>query len=267
MPEYFTTTVLPYLIALGISIIKVILIWIIGNYVIKVAIKVLGKLLDKSKIEETVKRFIKNLVKVLLKVILLVAIIQEFGVETTSIVALIGGLSLAVGLAFQGALSNFAGGLLILLFKPFKLGDFVDINGNLGVVEDIEMIATKLKTPDNKIVIVPNGTAANATLVNYSAKDVRRVDFSFGVAYESDLKQVKQTLLEVANAHDKVLKDPAPFVRLGEQADSSLNYTVRLWAKTEDYWDVHFDIIENVTDAFNEKGISIPYPQLDLHQK
>ncbi len=267
MPEYFTATVFPFLLSLGISIIKVILIWVVGNYIIKFGIKILENILNKAKLEATIKKFIINLSRVVLKVLLLVAIVQELGVETASIVALVGGFSLAIGLAFQGALSNFAGGLLILLFKPFKVGDFVDISGSIGFVEEIEMVSTKIRTPDNKIIIVPNGTTANSTLTNYSAKSIRRVDFSFGVAYESDLKQVKETLLEVVNAHDKVLKDPAPFVRLGEQADSSLNYTVRLWAKTSDYWDVHFDIIENVTDAFNEKGISIPYPQLDLHQK
>ncbi len=266
MNEFLTNTLYPGLITVGVAIIKIILIYLIGNFVIGYVIKLLVKILDKTKLDETLKTFIKNLTRILLKVFLIIAIIETIGVDTTGLIAVIGGFSLAIGLAFQGALANFAGGMLLLLFKPYKVGDFIDIGGSVGTVEAIEMIATKIRTNDNKIIIFPNGPAANATIVNYSAKNLRRVDLTFGVGYESDLKLVRQTILDVANAHEKVLKDPEPFVRLGEQADSSLNFTVRLWTATEDYWTVHFDMIEKVTDAFNEKGISIPYPQLDVHQ-
>ncbi len=266
MKEFLELTLFPILTDIGFRILGVILLWFVGNFVIKKLLAILDKALEKGKLDETLKPFVRSLANIGLKIFLVIGVIELCGLDATSLVAVLGAGSVAVGLAFQGALSNLAGGILLVFLKPYKIGDFVEINGYTGTVQAIEILATKINTIDNKLVIIPNGVAANTSVTNFTANDLRRVDFTFGVGYESDLKLVKETITSVANAHDKVLKDPAPFVRLGEQADSSLNYTVRLWVKKEDYWDVHFDIIEQITDAFNEKGISIPYPQLDVHQ-
>ncbi len=266
MNEFLELTLFPILTDIGLRILGVVLLWFVGNFVIKKILLMLDKALEKGKLDATIKPFLRSLANIGLKIFLILGIIELCGIKTTSLVAVLGAGSVAVGLAFQGALSNLAGGILLVFLKPYKVGDFVEVNGYTGTVKAIEILATKINTVDNKLIIIPNGAAANASVTNYTANDLRRVDFTFGVGYESDLKLVKETILSVVNAHAKVLKDPSPFVRLGEQADSSLNYTVRLWAKKEDYWDVHFDIIEEITDVFNEKGISIPYPQLDVHQ-
>ncbi len=266
MEELFNTA-LNIVMDIGLRIISVILLWYVGNFVIKKVVEFTEKALQKSKVDITLHHFLLSFVNIALKVFLIISIIELCGIDATGIVAVLGAGSVAVGLAFQGALSNLAGGILLIFLKPYKVGDFIEVAGHTGVVKSIEILATKIDTVDNKLIIIPNGAAASSSVVNYSANALRRVDFSFGVGYESDLKLVKETILNVVNAHDKVLKDPAPFVRLGEQADSSLNYTVRLWTQTENYWDVHFDIMEQITDAFNEKNINIPYPQMDIHQK
>ncbi len=260
-----------YLLTHGLNLLfnigKIIIVIVVGLIVISIITKAIKKALDKSKLDDTLKPFLTKLANFALKVILVIIAIEIGGIDASALIAVFATASLAVGLAFQGALANFAGGLIILVFRPYKVGDVVNINGFQGQVTAIEVIATKLTTVDNQEIVIPNGVAANSTITNITVNNLRRVDFTFGVAYESDLKKVKQIITNVVNSHEKVLKDPAPFVRLGEQADSSLNYIVRLWTKTPDYWDVHFDIIEQITDAFNDHGISIPYPQIDLHQK
>jgi small conductance mechanosensitive channel len=238
---------------------------IVGLIVIGWVMKVVRKSINKTKLDETLKPFVGSLISALLKVALIIGVIEVAGFKATSLVAVLGAASLAIGLAFQGTLSNLAGGVLLLTLRPFQVGDVIEATGYTGKVEAIHIFTTQLVTVDNKVIIIPNGQLANASVVNYSSKPTRRVDFTFGVGYESDLKQVAKLLEGVAQANPMVLKDPAPFIRLGEQADSSLNFTVRLWCESANYWDVYFDTIQQVTDVFNDNNISIPYPQMDVH--
>ncbi|MDD3298666.1 MAG: mechanosensitive ion channel, partial [Firmicutes bacterium] len=200
-----------------------------------------------------------------LKALLVVAIISILGIETTSFVALFGAAGLAVGLAFQGSLSNFAGGVLILVTKPFKVGDYIEANGHSGTVEAIQILYTDLVTVDNKVIRIPNGSLSNASITNYSEKDTRRVDFQFGAGYEADPAKVVRVLTDIVANHPQALKEPEPFVRMSEHGDSAVIYTVRVWVKAADYWTVHFDVIEKVKQRFDEEGLSIPYPQMDVH--
>jgi small conductance mechanosensitive channel len=189
------------------------------------------------------------------------------GVPAASLVAVIGSAGLAMGLAVQGGLTNIAGGIIILCFKPFEIGDFVETSSYSGTVVDIGLIYTTINTPDNKRVVIPNGTVSNASVVDYSAYETRRLDLELSVAYDSDIDMVKETLLSLANAHELVLKDPAPFVRLGTHGDSALIFKLRVWVKSADYWTVNFDLLEASKKVFDKRGIEIPFPQLDVHQK
>lgn len=238
---------------------------VVGLIVIGWVVKLTRKALAPAKIDPTLKPFLVSLTNISLKVILFISIYQNVGGEATSIVAILGAASLAIGLAFQGALSNFAGGILLLSLRPFHVGDFIEVGGEEGLVEAIHVFNTILVSRDNKVISIPNGTVAGATIVNHTEKDKRRVDFTFGVGYESNLRQVAKIIEGVAMAHPKVDKTPAPFIRLENQGASSLDFTVRLWCDTDAYWDVYFDIMEQVTDAFNKNGISIPFPQMDVH--
>lgn len=238
---------------------------ILGLIVIAWLMKLIRKSLNKTKLDPTLKPFVGSLISALLKVVLIIGVIEMAGGEATSLVAVLGAASLAIGLAFQGTLSNLAGGVLLLTLRPFHVGDVIESSGHIGKVEAIHIFTTVLVTVDNKVITIPNGQLSNASVVNYTSKPTRRVDFTFGVGYESDLKLVAKLIEGVALANPKVLKDPAPFIRLGEQADSSLNFTVRLWTETANYWDVYFDTIDQVTEVFNENQISIPYPQVDVH--
>ena len=196
---------------------------------------------------------------------LIVSVIGQLGVETTSFIAVLGAAGLAVGLALQGTLQNFAGGVIILLLKPFKVGDFVDVGGHMGTVKEIQIFTTIMVTPDNKVIIIPNGGLANASMTNFSAMPTRRVDFSFGIGYGDDFEKAKSLIKGLIDADSRILKDPEPFVRVGELADSSVNITTRVWVNSADYWAVHFDMIENVKKTFDKEGVSIPYPQMDVH--
>lgn len=238
---------------------------VIGLIVIGWITKLIKRALDSSKVDATLKPFLISLANAVLKIVLIIGIIQMVGYETTSFIAILGAASLAIGLAFQGALSNLAGGVLLLTLRPFKVGDYIEVTGEQGIVEAIHIFNTIIISLDNRVISVPNGAVAGATTINYTQKDKRRVDLVFGVGYDSDLRQVAKIIEGVANAHAKVDKDPAPFVRLGNQGASSLDFTVRLWCDTADYWDVYFDIIEQVTEAFNKNNISIPFPQMDVH--
>ncbi len=238
---------------------------IVGLMVIGWVMRLLEHALMPAKIDPTLKPFILSFTSIVLRVILVISIYQNVGGQVTSVVAMLGAASLAVGLAFQGALSNFAGGVLLLSLRPFHVGDFIEVTGFQGKVEAIHVFNTVIVTLDNKVISVPNGAVAGASIVNFTQKDKRRVDLTFGVSYDSDLKAVVRAIEEVANNHPKVLQEPAPFIRLGSQGSSSLDFTVRLWCNTPDYWAVHFDIIEQVTDSFNRNNISIPFPQMDIH--
>jgi len=252
---------LPIVVNIGFAI----LILVIGLIAIKKILKLLQKGVEKSALDNTLKPFILSMVDISLKVLLAISIIKMLGIDTTSFVAAIAAAGFAVGLAFQGSLSNFAGGVLLLILRPFKAGDFIEVGGNSGVVQAVQILYTELITVDNKVIYIPNGNLSNAEIINYSVKDTRRVDLKFGVGYNEDTDIVITTLKEIVNNHSMVLGDPEPFVRMSEHGDSAVIFTVRVWCKQEDYWTVHFDIIETVKRRFDEENISIPYPQTDVH--
>ena len=241
---------------------------IIGLLVIKLVIKVAKKAMAKSGIDVTLQKFLGNLIGWALKILLIIAVISKLGVETTSFAAIIAAAGLAVGLALQGSLANFAGGILIMIFKPFKLGDFIEAQGESGTVKEIEIFTTKLNTTDNKEIIIPNGTLSNGNIVNYSTEATRRVDFTFGVGYDSDIKKTKDILYGILDEHPLVLKTPVAAVNLSELGDSSLNFFTRGWVKKEDYWTVKFEVMEQAKEAFDKAGIDIPYPhRVNINKK
>ncbi|WP_341501769.1 mechanosensitive ion channel domain-containing protein [Gallaecimonas sp. GXIMD4217] len=234
--------------------------WLIGGL-----LKVMDKAMAKREVEPTLSHFLRSLTGISLKVLLLISVASLVGIATTSFVAVVGAAGLAIGLALQGSLANFAGGVLILFFRPFKVGDFIQAQGHSGTVREIQIFNTILTTPDNKRIVIPNAKLSNDSLVNFSAEPTRRVDFVFGVSYGSDIDLVKATLEEQIAADERILKDPAHLVVLSELADSSVNFTVRVWANAADYWGVFFDMQERVKKAFDAKGIEIPFPQRDVH--
>jgi len=238
---------------------------IIGLMVIKWITGRLTKVIEKTSLDTSLKPFIVSLTNVSLKVLLVISIIGILGINTTSFVAVIAAAGFAIGLAFQGSLSNFAGGVLLLTLRPFKVGDYIEANGFNGTVQVIQILYTELVTVDNKVIYIPNGSLSNASILNYSAKDTRRVDFNFRVGYEADSDKVTSVLKEIVGNHSQVLKDPEPFVRMSEHGDSCVVFTVRVWVNAEDYWTVYFDTIETVKKRFDEENISIPYPQMAVH--
>ena len=238
---------------------------ILGLWIIGIITRAIGRGMDKRNVDTSLGPFIQSLISVLLKVMLLISVIGMVGVEATSFVAVLGAAGLAVGLALQGTLQNFAGGVIILLLKPFKVGDWVDTGSYSGTIHQIQIFNTILKTPDNKTIIIPNGGLANSSLTNYSAEPRRRVDFTFGVGYGDNTSKTRETLMSLIDADDRILKDPAPFIGLSELGDSSVNFVVRVWVESGDYWGVYFDMNENVYNKFNEVGLNIPYPQMDVH--
>jgi len=249
------------------KIITALLILIIGLWLIKIITKYAGKIMIKRGVDETLKRFLSDLISWTLKALLFVTVISQLGVPATSFVAILGAAGLAIGLALQGSLANFAGGALIMVFKPFKVGDLIEAQGELGTVKEIQIFVTKLVTPGNKLVIIPNGTLSNGNIINYTEEGKLRVDLTYGVSYDADIKQTKEVLMQVLTANDKVLKDPAPVVTVSELADSSVNFAVRPWCTPENYWDVYFETTENVKEALDEAGIEIPYPHAVEIQK
>ncbi|MBD80789.1 MAG: mechanosensitive ion channel protein [Crocinitomicaceae bacterium] len=236
-----------------------------GLRVIKMFSNLLNKLFERQNIDITLRPFLLNLTVWVLKAMLFISVASMLGIETTSFVAIIGAAGLAVGLALQGTLANFAGGVLILLFKPYKVGDLVEAQGHFGSVEEIQIFITKLITPENKTVIVPNGAISNGSLINFSEKGFLRVDNVIGISYDSDIKLAKELLLKMMQDHPKVMSDPAPVVAVSELADSSVNLVVRPHAKVDDYWDVKFDTLELGKKVLDEANISIPFPQRDIH--
>lgn len=251
----------------GLKVIGAFIIWIIGSYIIKKINKLLVKTMNKVEYDESLEKFISNLIIGALKVLLVIVILGNLGVETTSFAAVLAAAGLAVGLALQGSLSNFAGGVLLLIFKPFKTGDFIEAQGEMGVVKEIGIFTTKINTTDNKEVIIPNGILSNGNITNYSTEENRRIDITMGVSYDADIKQTKDLLMKVLTDNPKVLKDPAPTIFLSELADSSVNFTVRPWAVSDDYWDVYFEVMEACKIELDKAGIEIPYPQMDIHKK
>jgi len=241
---------------------------IIGWIIIGLIVKASKKLMQKKGLDETLQNFLASLVGWSLKILLFVTVISQLGVATTSFAAILGATGLAIGLALQGALANFAGGVLIMIFKPFKIGDLIEAQGVLGVVKEIEIFTTKITSPENKLIIIPNGTLSNGNITNYSEEGKLRVDLTIGVSYDADIKQTKDILMQVLTGNSKVLKDPAPTVNVSELADSSVNFAVRPWATPENYWDVYFETTENVKLALDKAGIEIPYPHsVEIHKE
>ncbi|WP_203256377.1 mechanosensitive ion channel family protein [Hyunsoonleella ulvae] len=256
-----------FIVEYGIKIIGAIVIWIIGSWIIKKINRGISKVMTKQNYDESLQKFLLNLIGWALKILLFLAILSQLGVETTSFAAILAAAGLAVGMALQGSLGNFAGGVLIMIFKPFKIGDLIEAQGELGVVKEIEIFTTKLTGLSNREIIIPNGALSNGNIINYTTEGTRRVDLVFGVSYDADIKQTKNVILDVLTAHPKVLKDPAPAVTVLELADSSVNFATRPWCKTEDYWDVYFDVTENVKIALDKAGIEIPYPHsVEIHK-
>ncbi|WP_291864409.1 mechanosensitive ion channel domain-containing protein [Maribacter sp.] len=252
----------------GPKVIGAILIYIIGSWVIGKIVKLAGKAMSKKDYDESLQKFLLNLISWALKIFLIITVISTLGVETTSLAAVIAAAGLAIGLALQGSLSNFAGGVLLIIFKPYKIGDLIEAQGTLGVVKEIEIFTTKLVTPDNKLAIVPNGPMANGNIVNYTAEGKMRVDLTIGVGYGEDIKKAKEVLMRVLTSDPKVLKDPAPSVNVSDLADSSVNFAVRPYATPDDYWDVYFGTLENCKIALDNAGIEIPYPHsVEIHKE
>ena len=254
-----------YGIEYSIRIIGAIAIFIIGKWIAKKIANFIGSLLDRGGVDVTLKAFIMSIVNILLLIVVILAAVKNLGIDTTSFIAILGAAGLAIGLALQGTLGNIGSGVILILFRPFEVGDTITAGGETGTVESISLFNTALLTPDNKVILIPNSTVAGGSITNFSKKETRRVDFVFGIGYDDDLKLAKSTLQQIINADTRILKDPASFIGVGELADSSVNFTVRVWVKSEDYWGVHFDTLEKVKLTFDEKGISIPYPQMDVH--
>jgi small conductance mechanosensitive channel len=249
----------------GLKIIAAIIIFIVGRWVAKAVRNLTKNLLTKKEVDAAVISFVGSLVYIGLLAFVIIAALARLGIQTASFIAVVGAAGLAVGLALQGSLANFAAGFLILLFRPFKVGDYVTAGGDSGTVEEIKVFTTQLKTPDNRTIIIPNSRITGDNITNFSAKDTRRVDFVFGVGYGDDLQKAKGVLQGIVDDDARILKDPAPQIVVGELADSSVNFIVRVWVKSPDYWNVNFDTIETVKKRFDAEGVSIPFPQTDVH--
>ncbi|MDV7186883.1 mechanosensitive ion channel [Lutibacter sp. TH_r2] len=244
----------------SINVIVAILILLIGLWIANIIVKVSRKIMNKRGVDETLQKFLGDLLGWVLKILVFITAISQAGVETTSFVAIIGAASLAIGLALQGSLANFAGGALIMIFKPFKVGDLIEAQGEIGVVKEIQIFVTKIVSPGNKLVIIPNGTLSNGNIKNYTEEGKLRVDLTFGIGYDENIKKAKEVFMNVLKNNPNVLKDPAPTVNVSELADSSVNFAVRPWATPENYWAVYFGITEEVKLALDKEGIEIPYP-------
>jgi small conductance mechanosensitive channel len=249
----------------GLNFIAALLVFLIGKWVARKITRLMEKTLIKRQVDETLTNFLGNITFAILLTFVIITALGTLGINTATFAAAIAAAGLAIGLALQGSLSNFASGVMIIAFSPFKKGDFVEAGGTSGTVEEVHIFNTVLKTPDNKVVIVPNGAITSDNITNYSKEDTRRVDMVFGIGYDDDIKLAKETLEELLNADDRVLKDPAPKIAVSELADSSVNLICRPWVKTPDYWGLFWDMQEKVKITFDEKGISIPFPQRDVH--
>ena len=249
----------------GLKILSAILIFMIGKWIAKRIQNIVVKLMQKNKVDETLISFIESIVYIMLMIVVILAAINALGVQTTSFVAILGAAGLAVGLALQGTLGNVGSGVLLISFRPFKMGDFVTVGGETGTVAGISIFATTLHTLDNKVVIVPNSAVSGGNITNFSDRETRRIDLKFGIGYGDDLKMAKTILEDIMKADTRILAEPAPFVGVSELGDSSVNFVFRPWVKSADYWDVYFDMHEKVKLTFDEKGISIPFPQMDVH--
>lgn len=253
------------LVTLGRNIVIALLIYYIGRLLVRLAVRGLRKVMQRQNVEPTLEKFVCNLVRMALMVMVIIAAIGALGIQTTSFIAVFGAAGLAVGLALQGSLSNFAAGVLIVLFRPYKVGDFVEAAGIAGSVEQVQILTTILKTPDNKQIIVPNSQIMGSIITNYSANETRRVDLTVGVSYDDDIDKVLATLRELVAAEERILKEPECLIKVQALADSSVNFVVRPWVNTADYWGVYFDLTEAIKKRFDQEGITFPFPQQDVH--
>lgn len=249
----------------GMNIVAALAILLFGIWAAKLIRKILGKALQKRNIDKTLITFLLNLLYFLLLTVVVLASLGQLGIETTSFIAIVGAAGLAVGLALQGSLANLASGVLLIIFRPFEVDDFVKIAGEEGFVEKIHIFTTQIKTFDNRTIIIPNSTVTSDKIINYTSKEIRRVDLSIGISYGDNIKKAIDAITELCSSNPKVLKDPAPYVGVVEYGDSSINLTVRPWCKTDDYWDVFFEINKQMKPALDDSGISIPFPQRDVH--
>ena len=264
-PSSILDKVYELLTVYGIKVVAAIAIFIVGRWVAKAIANFIKKMMTKSNTDETLVKFVGSLSYIALLAFVVIAALNQLGIQTTSFIAILGAAGLAIGLALQGSLGNFAAGVLMIIFKPFKVGDFIDGAGVAGTVEEIQIFTTQLKTPDNKTIIVPNAKMTGDNITNYTMKGTRRVDFVFGIGYEDDIDKARKVIEEIIAADSRVLKDPAPMVAVSELADSSVNFVARAWTSADDYWGFYFETTENVKKQFDAGGISIPYPQRDIH--
>ena len=249
----------------GLKVLAALAIFVIGRWVAKGVRKLVERIMTKSKVDTTLISFTANMAYIGLLAFIVIAALGQLGIQTTSFIAVLGAAGLAVGLALQGSLSNFAAGFLLIIFRPFKVGDLIEGAGVFGVVEAIQIFTTQFKTADNKTVIVPNAKLTDDNIVNWTVKGTRRVDMVFGIGYEDDIDKARTLMADIIAADSRILKDPAPQISVSELADSSVNFVVRPWAKVEDYWGVYFDLTEKIKKAFDANGVSIPFPQRDVH--
>lgn len=262
--EQYLNLAKKYLIIYAPSLLLTLVTLVVGLKLIQIFCSYLQKYMDKRSIDPSLK-FIVSLTNILLKIVLFISVADMLGIKTTSFLAILGAAGLAVGLALQGSLANFAGTVIILIFKPFRVGDTVEVAGHLGVVKEIQVFCTILKTLDSRSVIIPNSSVATGTIVNLSTEELKRIDLTFGIGYGDNIKLAKETLEGLIKAEPRILAEPAPVVAVSELAESTVNFVFRPWVKTEDYWDVYYSMVEKVKLTFDEKGISIPYPQKDIH--
>ena len=249
----------------GLKVLAALAIFVIGRWVAKGVRRGVRRVLEKGGADPIIVGFVGSITYIALLAFVVVAALGQLGIQTTSFIAILGAAGLAVGLALQGSLANFAAGFLMIIFRPFKVGDFIEGAGVAGVVKDIQIFTTTLKTGDNKTIIIPNAKISGDNIINYSSEENRRVDMTVGVAYDADLSKVRDVLQDIISKDDRILKDPEPQVAVGELADSSVNFNVRPWVKSADYWGVYFDLTERIKKRFDEVGISIPFPQQDVN--
>jgi len=249
----------------GPRLIGALVVLIVGLFLIKIINGTIKKRFDKRDMEPSLNSFLQTMISMLLKILLFIVVAGMFGVQMASFIAIIGALAFAVGMALSGTLQNFAGGVMLLLFEPFKTGDYIEAQGYAGTVNEIQLFNTILKTPDNRTIIIPNGGLSTNSMVNYSTEPRRRVDFVFGIAYGDNVDKARKVLIKLINDDERILKDPEPFIVVSELADSSVNIVVRVWAEAVNYWGIHFDLIENVYKTFDKEGLNIPFPQMDVH--
>ncbi|MBQ7235943.1 MAG: mechanosensitive ion channel [Clostridia bacterium] len=263
----FLNSILSWVLHDGLRIIIALIVLFVSYKIINFIARRLTKSCEKKKVDKTVSRTLIYILKLGLKIVVAICLVGYVGIDTSGLAALVTSLGVCIGLAVNGALSNLAGGIMIILTRPFRIDDYIEACGHGGTVEEIHITQTKIRTPDNKIVYIPNGTLSSSEIVNYSEKDTRRVDLTFSIGYADDFEKAKQIILDIANTHELILKDPAPFVRVKEHGASSINIVSRVWVKSEDYWTVNFDLLESIKKEFDANGIEIPFNQLDVHVK